>query len=90
MNSVKRHIYDVKNSQLEHDPPTSVNVKYDFAILRGFYFSQNFANAQFRENRALAKISEFTVNEFWKEVMYLTSKEASDKYFEHVFIKKMF
>ena len=56
-NSVKRHIIHVKNSQLGHDLSTSVN---DRVISLGFYVA-NFENAKFRENKTLAKISEFTV-----------------------------
>ena len=37
-NSVKIHVCNVKNSQLVHDLPTSVNGKSDFSILRGFLF----------------------------------------------------
>ena len=58
--SVKRHICDVKNSRLGYDLPTSVN---DRVILpfREVFFSRKFAYAKFRENKTLAKISEFTV-----------------------------
>ena len=48
-NSVKRHICHIKNSQLGHDLPTSVN-DGDFAIFLGFYFYENFASARFRKN----------------------------------------
>ena len=61
-NSIKRHITcsDVKNSQLRQDLPISIN---DRVILpfREALFSRNFSNAKFRENKVLAKISEFTV-----------------------------
>ena len=60
MKSVKRHIYDVKNSRLGHDLPTSVN---DISPFREGLFSRNFAYAKFRKNKTLAKISEFTVFE---------------------------
>ena len=56
-NGIKRHICDVIYSRQRHDLPISVN-----AISRGFLFSRNFANAKFRENKTLAKISEFTVS----------------------------
>ena len=46
-NSIKRHISDLKSLRLDHDLPTSVN---GIAISRRFYF---------RENKTLAKISEF-------------------------------
>ena len=49
--SVKRHIYDVKNSRLGND-------LHDSSISRGFYFHET---SHIRENKTLAKISEFTV-----------------------------
>ena len=56
--SVRRHICDIKNSLLEHD----ISKHWaDFAISRGFLFSRNFADSKFRENKTIAKISEFTV-----------------------------
>ena len=57
--SVKRHICDVQTSRPRHDLPISVNY-IDFVISRGFNL-RNFAYAKFRENKTLAKISEFTV-----------------------------
>ena len=50
-NSVKRHICDAKISRLGHDLHISVNDR-----LRGFYFHET----SLRENKTLAKISEFT------------------------------
>ena len=38
-----------------------IKLQIDFAILQEFNFSRNFAYAKFRENKTLAKISEFTV-----------------------------
>ena len=50
----------VKHSTTE--PLRSPKRQSDFAISRGFHFSQNFEYAaKFRENKPLAKISEFTV-----------------------------
>ena len=54
-NSVKRHICDVKNSRLRHDIPISVN---DRVISP---FREDFVFTKLRENKTLAKISEFTV-----------------------------
>ena len=61
-NSIKRHISDVNNLRLRQNLPISIN---DRVILpfREVLFSRNFAYAyaKFRENKVLAKISEFTV-----------------------------
>ena len=51
MNSVNRHICDVKKSPLKPDFPTSLNDS-GFVISQGFYF---------HKTKTLAKISEFTV-----------------------------
>ena len=59
-NSLKRHIYPVKNSRLWHYIPTSVKDKELLPFREGL-FSRNSASAKFRENKTLAKISEFTV-----------------------------
>ena len=59
-NSVKRHIGHVKTSRLGHDLPTSVYDRVILPICEGF-ISRDFASANFRENRTLAKICEFTV-----------------------------
>ena len=59
--ALKRHICDVKNSQLGHDLPTSVNDS-DFARA---LFSQNLADRKLCENKTLAKISDFTVLPLW-------------------------
>ena len=48
-----RHICDIKNSQLGHDLPISVNDRIIFP------FGKNYA--KFHENKTLTKISEFTV-----------------------------
>ena len=45
----------MKSLRLWQDLPISINDS-DFAIRRGFYFHETF-----RENKVLAKISEFTV-----------------------------
>ena len=69
LNSVKRHICDVKVLRLGHDLPCiSVN---DIVILpfHKDLFSQNFACAKFCENKTLAKISEFTVFQIWGHTM---------------------
>ena len=58
---VKRHICDVKNSRQRHDLPISVNDRVISPFHEGFSFPRNFAYAKFRENKTLAKISEFTV-----------------------------
>ena len=55
-NCIKRHISDVKNSQLRQDIPISINDRVILPICEGFIFT-----AKFRENKVLAKISEFTV-----------------------------
>ena len=55
MNSVKIHIFDAKNSRTEHDLPTSVNGTGISSLREGFIFGK------FRENKTLAKISDFTV-----------------------------
>ena len=57
MNSVKRHICDVKNSQLGHDLPISVNDRVISPFANGFIF----AYGKFREYKVPAKISEFTI-----------------------------
>ena len=59
-NSVKRHICQVKKSQLWHNLPTLVKNK-EFSPFREGLCSRNSAPAKFRENKILAKISEFTV-----------------------------
>ena len=57
-NSVKRHICDVENSRLGHDLPRSVNDRVISAFREDFVFTKY---VMFRENKTLAKISEFTV-----------------------------
>ena len=54
-NNVKSHIYDIKNSRLGHDLPISVNDEMISPFREGYIFTK------FRENKALAKISEYTV-----------------------------
>ena len=58
-NSVKSHICDVNNSRLRHDLPISVNYR-EISPYREDLISRIFAYAKFRENKILAKISEFT------------------------------
>ena len=59
-NSIKRHLCDVRNSRLGHDIRISVNGRAILPIREGFNF-RKLAYAKFRENKTLAKISEFTV-----------------------------
>ena len=67
--SLKRHICHIKNLWLRHDLPTSVSDS-DFAFLLGFYVHKTWhvgsfsLDANFRENKTLTKISEFTVQRF--------------------------
>ena len=64
-NSVKRHICDVQISRLRPDLPLFVNHRVILLFLAGLVFTKlKFAYAKFRENKALAKISEFTVFRF--------------------------
>ena len=60
-NSVKRHSFDWKISRLGYDSPISVVERVISSFCEDF-ISRNFAYAKFRENKTLAKISEFTVN----------------------------
>ena len=54
--TVKRHICNVKNLRLGHDLHTSISKQYkDFAIVPG--------SVQFRENKTIVKIFEFTVTD---------------------------
>ena len=57
-NSVKMQICDPQSSRLRHDLHVSVHEGVYFARV---LFSQNIAYAKFRENKTLAKISEYTV-----------------------------
>ena len=59
-NSAKRRICHVKNSRIWHDLLISVNDRVISPFHEGL-FSRNFAVAKFRENKTLAKASEFTV-----------------------------
>ena len=56
-NSVKRHIYHVKNSLLGDDFLTSVNDRLILTFHKDFIFTK----LRTCENKTLAKISEFTV-----------------------------
>ena len=63
-NSIKRHISDVKNSRIRQDLPLSINDRVILPFREGFIFTKLRiceAYAKFRENKVLAKISEFTV-----------------------------
>ena len=53
VNSIKRHISDVKNSQLRQDLPISINEKVILPFREGF-ISRNFAYAKYRKNKVLA------------------------------------
>ena len=55
-NSIKRHISDVKSSRLRQDLPISINDRVILPLRVGFIFPK-----KFRENKVLAKITEFTV-----------------------------
>ena len=48
-NSVKRHICDIKNSQLGYDIPISVKDRVISPFCEGFIFSCNLAYAKFLE-----------------------------------------
>ena len=63
-NCIKRLISDVKNSLLRQDLPTSINDRVILPFREGFIFTKLRSYAKFRENKVLAKISEFTVC-FW-------------------------
>ena len=63
-NCIKRHIGDVKNSQLRQDLPISINDRVILPFHKGL-FSRNFSYAMFRENKVLSKISEFKVLAIW-------------------------
>ena len=60
-NSVKRHICDVKISQLGHDLPISVNKRLISPFRNDIIFTKLRIYAKFRENLTLAKISDFTL-----------------------------
>ena len=59
-NGHKIHICDIKKSRLWHDLPISVNDRV-ISPFRADFISRTFAYAKFRENKTLAKISEFPV-----------------------------
>ena len=59
-NSVKRHSCCAKNSRPEHDLPISVIDRVISQFREDFIFTK--LRIKFRENKTLAKISEFTVN----------------------------
>ena len=58
-NSIKRHICHIKNSQLGHDLPTSVNDSA-FSILRGFYFQESLHLQCFTKNLITLTIDALT------------------------------
>ena len=41
MNSVQRHIWDVKNFRFGHDLPASINDRVIKSLRKGFIFAQN-------------------------------------------------
>ena len=53
-NNVKRHIYDVKNSQVGHGLPISVIKRVILPFFEGFYFHQNSHMRSFAKNKPLA------------------------------------
>ena len=57
MNSFKRHICDVKNSQVGHDLAISTNDREISSFGNDFIFTK----LCIRKNKTLAKVSEFTV-----------------------------
>ena len=59
-NSIKRHTSNVKNSRLRQGLPISTDDRVILPFCEAFIFT-NFAYAKFRENKVLAKNSEFTV-----------------------------
>ena len=62
-NNIKRHIHicDFRNSRLGHEIPISENYRVIWLFHEGFIFTKLHICAKFRENKTLAKISEFTV-----------------------------
>ena len=58
--SNKRHISDVRHSQLGHDIHISVNDRVILPFCEGFIFA-NLRICEVSQTKALAKISEFTV-----------------------------
>ena len=69
VNSVKRHIFNVKISRLEHALPTSKKRRVISSFREGFFFSGKFTHAKFCENKTLAKITEFIVT---ARICYMT------------------
>ena len=65
--NVKRQKSDTQNSRLRHDLHVLVNSRLNLLFREGF-FSRNFAYAKFRENKTLAKISEFTVMNIYDRI----------------------
>ena len=59
-NSITRLISGVENSRLRQDLPISINERVILPFRESFIFTK-LRYAKFRENKVLAKISEFTV-----------------------------
>ena len=59
-NSLKRHICDVKSSQLGHDIPISVNNRVILPFSKGFIFMKLHI-CEVSRNKTLARIIKFTV-----------------------------
>ena len=75
-NGIVRRICDVKNSEQRHDLLISVNDRVILPLQR-VLFSRNLAYAKFRENKTLAKISEFTVTFTFQEFQTEQTSEVS-------------
>ena len=75
-NSIKRHISDVENSRLRQGLSLSINDRVILPFREGFIFTK-LRIAKFRENKVLAKISEFTV--FLRLPPINATKMPSDK-----------
>ena len=56
VNSIKRHISDVKNSQLRQDLPISINERAIF-ISRGFYFHETLHMQSFPKIKSSRKFT---------------------------------
>ena len=83
MNSIKRHISDVKNSQLRQDLPISINERVILPFPEGF-FSRNFAYVKYRKNKVLARISKFTAYTFPVRVIWFLHSEMT-KLFQYMY-----
>ena len=77
--SVKRYICDIQNTRQGHDLPISV---IDSAISLGFDFHET-SHAKFRENKILAKISEFTVYSFILKLIFKHPNENPQQMYSY-------